>query len=116
MFLQDYRKEFYELLFGQRILVLVNYDVDAVCAAKLLSSLFRSDNIVFTIVPVLDAEDLYKTYNAHRGSVKYILLINIGATFDIVELLEPDDEQVFFIADSHRPIDVYNAYRGDQVK
>ena len=116
MFIQDLGKEFYELLYGQRILVLVNYDVDATCAAKLLSSLFRSDNILFTIVPILDAEDLFVTYTAHRASVKYILLINIGATLDIVELLEPEDEQVFFIADSHRPVDVYNAYRGNQVR
>lgn len=116
MFIQDLGKEFYELLYGQRILVLVNYDVDATCAAKLLSSLFRSDNILFTIVPILDAEDLFVTYTAHRASVKYILLINIGASLDIVELLEPEDEQVFFIADSHRPVDVYNAYRGNQVR
>jgi AGAP011961-PA len=116
MFVKDIRKDFYDLLIGKRILVLVNYDIDALCATKLLANLFQFDNILYTIFPVLDTEDLFQVYNHHRNSVKYVLFLNIGATFDVIDLLEPEEEQVFFIADNHRPIDVYNIYRGEQLR
>ena len=116
MFVKDIRKDFYDLLIGKRILVLVNYDIDALCATKLLTNLFQVDNILYTIFPILDAEDLLQVYNHHRNNVKYVLLLNLGATFDVIDFLEPEEEQVFFIADNHRPIDVYNIYRGDQLR
>lgn len=45
----------------------------------------------------------------------HIILINCGGTVDIVETLEPSEEKVFFIADSHRPYDVCNIYNDGQV-
>ena len=45
----------------------------------------------------------------------HIILINCGGTLDIVETLEPTEEKVFFIADSHRPYDVCNIYNDGQV-
>jgi cell division control protein 45 len=44
-----------------------------------------------------------------------VILINCGGTQDIVELLEPQPEVVFFIVDSHRPTDVCNIYSESQV-
>ncbi|KAF0759381.1 cell division control protein 45 [Aphis craccivora] len=35
-----------------KILILVNYDVDAICAVKMLQSILRFDNIVYVLVPV----------------------------------------------------------------
>ena len=34
---------------------------------------------------------------------------------DIVDTLEPSEEKVFYIADSHRPYDVCNIYNDGQV-
>jgi cell division control protein 45 len=34
---------------------------------------------------------------------------------DIVETLEPSEEKIFYIADSHRPYDVCNIYNDGQV-
>lgn len=44
-------------------------------------------------------------------------MINCGATYDVLELLEPpSDKTIFFVADTHRPIDVINVYNESQVK
>lgn len=37
-------------------------------------------------------------------------MINCGGTIDVVELLEPHRDVIFFIIDSHRPYDVCNIY------
>lgn len=116
MFIKDFRKEFYDLLIGNHVLIFVNYDVDAVCACKIISYLFKCDNIQHTVVPINDLNDLLQAFKDRRGSTKYVLMINIGATFDVVDLLEPEEEQIIFIADNHRPIDVYNVYRENELR
>ena len=116
MFIKDFRKEFYDELIGNHVLIFVNYDVDAVCACKIISYLFKCDNIQHTVVPISDLNDLLQAFKNRRQSTKYILMINIGATFDVVDLLEPEDEQIIFIADNHRPIDVYNVYRDNELR
>jgi len=116
MFIKDFRKDFYDLLIGNHVLIFVNYDVDAVCACKIISYLFKCDNIQYTVLPISDLNDLLQAYKDRRTTSKYILMINIGATFDVIDLLEPEDEQIIFVADNHRPIDVYNVYRENQLR
>lgn len=116
MFIKDFRKEFYDLLIDSHVLVFVNYDVDAVCACKIISYLFKCDNIQHTVVPISDLNDLLAAFKDRRNSSKYILMINIGATFDVIDLLEPEEEQIIFVADNHRPIDVYNVYRENELR
>ena len=56
------------------------------------------------------------------GSTKYVVLINCGATVDLVQDLELDvegsefDDLIFFVADSHRPVDVTNIYNDGQIR
>lgn len=95
---------------------MVNYDVDAVCALKLITTLFKYDKILFTIIPVTEQSDMEKAFQTYRNSIKYFLLINVGAVIDITEILDPDEDQIIFIADSHRPLDVYNVYRVENVR
>ncbi|KAL5961961.1 hypothetical protein TSMEX_010274 [Taenia solium] len=45
----------------------------------------------------------------------YIVLVNCGANFDILKILEAPAESIFFICDSHRPIHVNNYYNQRQV-
>lgn len=47
--------------------------------------------------------------------MKHVVLINCGGTLDIIELLEPDEDIIFFIVDSHRPTDICNIYSSSQV-
>ncbi|VDK35929.1 unnamed protein product [Taenia asiatica] len=45
----------------------------------------------------------------------YVVLVNCGANFDILKMLEAPAESIFFICDSHRPIHVNNYYNQRQV-
>lgn len=45
-----------------------------------------------------------------------MIMVNCGGTIDIVELLEPAEDIVFFIIDSHRPYDLPNIYSESQVR
>ncbi|KAL1130091.1 hypothetical protein AAG570_013030, partial [Ranatra chinensis] len=99
-----------------RILLLVNYDVDGVCACKILQTLFRCDNTLYTLVPVQGTQDLVESYFKHVEQIKIILMVNCGGNIDIVETLQPDEEIIFFIIDSHKPTDICNIYSSEQVR
>ena len=43
-------------------------------------------------------------------------MINCGGTLDVVEFLDPPEDVVIFIADSHRPTDVCNIYSDGQIR
>lgn len=115
MFIQDLKNDFYNILRGKRLLVIVNYDIDAICASKILQSLFRYDHMVYSIVPIMGMAGLQRAFNENKDDVKNILLINCGACIDLVELLEPDEDVTFFVCDSHRPLDICNVYSDSQV-
>lgn len=96
--------------------MIVNYDIDAVCATRIIQYLFSHDNMITSIVPSLGISGMQRAYNEHRDDVKFVLLLNCGGCVDILETLEPDDEEtVFFVCDSHRPFDVCNIYNDGQV-
>ncbi|KAI8122876.1 hypothetical protein FF38_03760 [Lucilia cuprina] len=115
MFIQDLRQDFYNQLIGKRILIIVNYDIDAICASKILQALFKYDHMLYSVVPIMGLAGLQRAYNEHQGDVKYVLLINCGGCVDIVELLQPEEDVTFFICDAHRPLDVCNIYSDRQV-
>lgn len=46
---------------------------------------------------------------------QYFVLINCGANVDLLETLQPEEDSVFFICDTHRPVDVVNVYNDTQV-
>ncbi|XP_069789784.1 cell division control protein 45 homolog isoform X5 [Narcine bancroftii] len=116
MFVSDIRKEFYDVLLNQRVLLLVALDVDALCACKILQSLFQCDHVQYTLVPVAGWQDLETAFLEHKEQFKYHVLINCGANLDLLEALQPDEDTVFFICDTHRPIDVINIYNDAQIK
>lgn len=115
MFIEDIKVDFYNKIIGKRILVIVNYDIDAICASKILQSLFQYDTMVYSIVPIMGISGLKRAFDDNKDDVKYVLLLNCGGCIDIVELLQPEDGITFFICDSHRPLDVCNIYSDGQV-
>ncbi|CAG2187763.1 CDC45 [Mytilus edulis] len=110
------RKGFYDEILHQRVLVLVAFDVDALCACKILQYLFQCDQILYTIVPVTGKEELEKAYVENSEGVKHVIFINCGASVDVVETLQPEESVRFYICDSHRPVDVHNVFNAVQVK
>lgn len=116
MFITDIRKEFYEVVANQRVALLVAADIDALCACKILQALFHCDQVQYTLVPVAGWQDLGTAFLEHKEQFHYFVLINCGANVDLLEMLQPDDDTIFFICDTHRPVDVVNVYNDSQVK
>ncbi|KAL8180305.1 UNVERIFIED_CONTAM: DNA replication initiation factor cdc45 [Gekko kuhli] len=116
MFLSDFRKEFYEVVLNQRVLLLVASDVDALCACKILQALFQCDHVQYTLVPVSGWQELETAFLEHKDQFQYFILINCGANIDLLEVLQPEEDIVFFVCDTHRPINVVNIYNEPQVK
>ncbi|XP_049879458.1 cell division control protein 45 homolog [Pectinophora gossypiella] len=116
MFIDDIRQDFYNVLLGHRVLLLVHYDVDAICTCKILQDLFKCDNVSYTLVPVGGISELKTAYEENCEEIKYVVLINCGGTIDLVDILQPEEDVVFFVLDSHKPTDVCNVYSDGQVR
>lgn len=114
MFIQNLKTDFYDTLIGKQILVIVNYDIDAICASKILQNLLQSNNSMYSVVSIMGIAGLQRAYRQYTD-LKYVILLNCGGCIDIVELLQPDEDVIFFICDSHRPFDVCNVYSDAQV-
>ncbi|GBP23878.1 Cell division control protein 45 homolog [Eumeta japonica] len=116
MFIEDLKNDFYNQLLGNRVLLLVHYDVDAICTCKILQNLFKCDNIPYTLVPIGGIAELRTAYEENNEEIKYVVLINCGGTIDLVDILQPEEDVVFFVLDSHKPTDVCNVYSDSQVR
>ncbi len=148
MYVDSLREDFFDVLRGtsktknksggadcgpQRTLLLVHLDVDALCAAKILVSLFRCDQVPYTLVPVSGRSALIRAFRDNvsaaleaGAALRYVVLLNCGATVDLVQDFGLDDEEdplhaelarlVLFVADAHRPIDVCNVYNDGQIR
>ncbi|KAJ7424467.1 Cell division control protein 45 like protein [Pitangus sulphuratus] len=116
MFVSDCRREFYDVIVTQRVLLLVASDVDALCACKILQALFQCDHVQYTLVPVAGWQELETAFLEHKDQFKYFVLINCGANVDLLEILQPEEDTFFFVCDSHRPINVVNVYNDTQIK
>ncbi|XP_004072226.1 cell division control protein 45 homolog [Oryzias latipes] len=116
MFITDIKKDFYEVVANQRVALLVAGDIDALCACKILQALFHCDHIQYTLVPVTGWQELGTAFLEHKEQFRYFVLINCGANVDLLEMLQPDDDSIFFICDTHRPVDVVNVYNDTQIK
>ncbi|GFT20456.1 cell division control protein 45 homolog [Nephila pilipes] len=116
MFVTDIRTDFYDVILGNRVLLLVGCDVDAICATKILQYLFQCDNVLYTLIPVNGKSSLEEAFNRHKDQAKCVVMLNCGCKMDIIEVLDPPDDIVFFIADSHRPVNVYNVYSETQIR
>jgi len=116
MYVTDLKKDFFDQVVTSRVLVLVNCDVDGVCATKILQYLFKCDHVLYTLIPVGGKTDFYNSFKNNIEGVKFCVLINCGANIDICEFLDPPKDVVFYVLDNHRPVDVTNIYNDGQVR
>lgn len=116
MYIDNVVEGFYNVVNGSRVLLFVNYDIDAICAARILQYLFRCDTISYTVVPVSGVQELRQAYEENCEEIKFVVLVNCGGTVDIIELLEPEESVIFFLLDSHRPTDLCNVFSSSQVR
>lgn len=62
-----------------------------------------------------DIGELKQAYEENNEEIKYVVLVNCGGTVDLVDILQPEEEVVFFVLDAHKPTDVCNVYSDGQV-
>ena len=53
----------------QHVLVLAALDVDALCACKILQSIFKADDVEHTLVPVSGKDTFLAAYKEHTDQV-----------------------------------------------
>lgn len=116
VFIKDAKKEFLDQIINKRVLVFVHLDVDALCAWKILQHLLHCEHILYTVIPINNKQVLEDAFVKHKQVSNHIILINCGATLDLVEVLQPAEDTVFYLIDSLRPLEVRNVYNGVQIK
>ncbi|XP_035702462.1 cell division control protein 45 homolog [Folsomia candida] len=110
MLVKHLRKEFYELLFGKRVLIIANSDIDSVCTVKIFTELLKIDGISFSLCPVDGITDMKQAYSDYCETVNVFVLINCGISLDIRDFFDNLNNKLVFVLDCHRPVHVNNFY------
>lgn len=98
-------------------------DVDALCSAKMLSQLFKSNLIPHKIVPIAGFEELSEAYQAISNDEEITTIICVGCcgTVDLLSFLgiDPDEDdqvdRIFYILDNNRPWNLENLFSSQKV-
>ncbi|GAA5840980.1 hypothetical protein JCM11251_006771 [Rhodosporidiobolus azoricus] len=101
----------------------VSPDVDGLCAAKLLSTLLKTDDVAHQTIPVGSWVDLMREGAQLKGEdVRNLILVNLGATADLYAIFGPSDPStgqagldfppscMIHVIDSHRPVALSNLF------
>ncbi|KAK4051987.1 DNA replication initiation factor cdc45 [Microbotryomycetes sp. JL221] len=96
--------------------VLVSPDVDALCAARLLTNLLKNDDVVNTLIPVASWSELEQLRTRlEREEVRSLILINLGALVDLQDYFDYlPSTCLIHVIDSHRPINLRNLFEPAQ--
>ncbi|TDH70262.1 hypothetical protein CCR75_001639 [Bremia lactucae] len=102
------------------ILLLVALDVDALCAAEILTRLLRADMLSYSLLAMRGYEDVLEARETRirsadgrvRGGMELrsVILLNCGAIVDVAKLLALPRHVKCYVFDSHRPIHLANLY------
>ena len=91
--------------------ILVSNDTDAICALRILTTILKSDEVQFVIIPVFSAthmrSELLKL-KKHQAVIRSLIFLNCGGILDITREWFYDEEiskgrVTSYIFDSHRP-------------
>lgn len=97
---------------GCTVLILVAPDADAIAACRIVTSLLRSEFILYKVKPVYSYEHLHEIRGnliTENESLKSLILINCGGTVDLGTFLElPEDGLTVYVVDCHRPHNIRN--------
>lgn len=54
----------------------MNFDVDALCACRILQQLFKNDHVIYTLVPVRGIQDMINAFEENCEEVMIQDLLN----------------------------------------
>ncbi|KAF4034272.1 CDC45-like protein [Phytophthora infestans] len=102
------------------VLILVALDVDALCAAEILTRLLRADMLSYSLLAVRGYEDVLQARETRirgddgtlrgGGELRSVIMLNCGAIVDVAKLLALPSYVKCYVLDSHRPIHLANIY------
>lgn len=116
MIIQDnFRFQFYEMIKREHVLIVVNPDVDALCAAAILTHIFTCDEVTYSLCPANSIDALKSVMNVHGEQTKNIILINSVGSASLLEFDLPENVNIWLI-DSRRPIHLDNIYNAGPIK
>ncbi|ETK84753.1 hypothetical protein L915_10320 [Phytophthora nicotianae] len=102
------------------VLILVALDVDALCAAEILTRLLRADMLSYSLLAVRGYEDVLQARETRirgadgtlrgGGELRSVIMLNCGAIVDVAKLLALPTHVKCYVLDSHRPIHLANIY------
>ncbi|KAG3110529.1 hypothetical protein PI124_g10379 [Phytophthora idaei] len=102
------------------VLVLLALDVDALCAAEILTHLLRADMLSYSLLAVRGYEDVLQARETRirsadgtlrgGGELRSVIMLNCGAIVDVAKLLALPTHVKCYVLDSHRPIHLANIY------
>jgi cell division control protein 45 len=100
------------------VLIFVSPSADSICAAKVLLTLLKIDNIAHQIIPISGWSDLSKANQNKIESneeLRTVIMINCGGLVDLTEFLSFSEILTVYIIDSHRPYNLSNIYSTNQI-
>ncbi|SCU90233.1 LADA_0F02674g1_1 [Lachancea dasiensis] len=100
-------------------------NIDALCASKMLSKLFKKELIQLQLVPVFGYSELKTFYQKLDENINSVIFVGCGGMIDIEEFLGVDEEEdnqnehaesrrKIYVLDTHRPWNLHNLF-GSQV-
>ncbi|ANB15307.1 Cdc45p [Sugiyamaella lignohabitans] len=107
-----------------RVVIFVScLDVDALCSARIISNVLKTEMIPHKIVPVVGYSELKKMFKDLDDSIINAICIGCGATVDLEEYFELTDEegnhtsnvQKIYVIDSHRPWNLENLFASENI-
>ncbi|KAJ2648680.1 DNA replication initiation factor cdc45 [Coemansia sp. RSA 1250] len=101
------------------VLLFVAMDVDALCALRILTTLFKRDSIGYKIVPVSNYSEIAsmnQTLIVQNPQIKSVVFLNCAAQIDIQDFVTLREDLNIMVIDSHRPFNLYNVFWHEQVQ
>jgi len=95
------------------ILLLCSPEPDSICAARILTNMFHSDQIQYQIKPVDGYSTLLqciKTALEQQEDLISIFLINCGGVYNLLHDIALESHVRIYMLDSHRPYDLNNVH------
>lgn len=68
----------------------MNFDVDAICACRILQQLFKNDHMIYTLVPVRGIQDMIRAFDENCEEVTtqdiFTIICSIGNCFNLRQI------------------------------
>lgn len=89
--------------------------IDSVCAAKVLSGVFKKNLIQYQLIPVAGYADLKEHYTKLDSDVANVILVGCGAMVDLEDFLGASTDRKIYVIDGNRPWNLDNLFGLDTV-